>query len=124
MIKCVNISCESEEINWGNIKKIRMKGWWDKAGSNSPWRPLTSNYDCDVHHFLKVDKNVKFDILIMLKKLQLAKILNPKLEAHKKKLILNILIKSTQYIPLWPVMGWPNRNLIMATEFGNLIFLV
>jgi hypothetical protein len=33
--------------------------------------------------------------LIMLKKLHLAKILNPKLEAHKKKLILKLSIKST-----------------------------
>jgi len=58
MRKCVNIPCESEEINWGNIKKIRMKRWWGKAWSNSLWGPLTSNYGCDAHHLFKVDKNV------------------------------------------------------------------
>ncbi len=30
MIECANIPCESEKIDWDNVKKIGMKGWWGK----------------------------------------------------------------------------------------------
>ncbi len=96
MIECANIPCESEKIDWNNIKKIGMKGWWGKTRSNNPWRPLQHQITIVMPiTFLRLMKMWGLISLIMLKKLHLAKILNPKLEAHKKKLILKVSIKST-----------------------------
>ncbi len=78
-----------------------MKGRWGKVGSNGPWRPLQHQTTIVMLiTFLKLMKMWGLISLIMLKKLHLAKILNFKLGAHKKKLILKISIKLTQYIPL------------------------
>jgi len=96
MIECANIPCESEKIDWDNIKKIGMKGWWGKTRSNSPWRPLQHQITIVMPiTFLRLMKMWGLISLIMLKILHLAKILNPKLEAHKKKLIFKVSIKST-----------------------------